>query len=239
MARISTYPLDTHLVGSDYWIGSDADSNYATKNFTIDSVAEYMNRVATQQQALRFKYTNTVPRTDGCFFGADGATSAPSVAYNTITGFTLSKFELTNLGIDISSFYSNPLGSSEVLMTQCDDVSRWAVFTWVSSVQNATNPNYYDIGVAYKGGNNGLIANKDYFISLLTYAGANDANFLYTLDGSASVYVINHNLNKYPSVTIFDTNNANAQVETQIAFNSLNQATLTFSLPFTGEASFN
>ena len=80
---------------------------------------------------------------------------------------------------------------------------------------------------------------KDYFISLLTYAGANDANFLYTLDGSASVYVINHNLNKYPSVTIFDTNNANAQVETQITFNSLNQATLTFSLPFTGEASFN
>ena len=239
MARISTYPLDTHLVGSDYWIGSDADSNYATKNFTIDSVAEYMNRVATQQQALRFKYTNTIPRTDGCFFGADGATSAPSVAYNTITGFTLSKFELTNLGVDISSFYSNPLGSSEVLMTQCDDVSRWAVFTWVSSVQNATNPNYYDIGVAYKGGNNGLIANKDYFISLLTYAGANDANFLYTLDGSASVYIIDHNLNKYPSVTIFDTNNANAQVETQIAFNSLNQATLTFSLPFTGEASFN
>ncbi len=239
MARISTYPLDTHLVGSDYWIGSDADSNYATKNFTIDSVAEYMNRVATQQQALRFKYTNTVPRTDGCFFGADGATSAPTVAYNTITGFTLSKFELTNLGVDISSFYSNPLGSSEVLITQCDDVSRWAVFTWLSSVQNASNPNYYDIGVAYKGGNNGLIANKDYFISLLTYAGANDANFLYTLDGSASVYVIDHNLNKYPSVTIFDTNNANAQVETQIAFNSLNQATLTFSLPFTGEASFN
>ena len=131
MARISTYPLDTHLVGSDYWIGSDADSNYATKNFTIDSVAEYMNRVATQQQALRFKYTNTIPRTDGCFFGADGATSAPTVAYNTITGFTLSKFELTNLGIDISSFYANPLGGSEVLITQCDDVSRWAVFSWV------------------------------------------------------------------------------------------------------------
>ena len=196
MARISTYPLDTHLVGSDYWIGSDADSNYATKNFTIDSVVEYMNRVATQQQALRFKYTNTIPRTDGCFFGADGATAGPTVSYNTITGFTLSKFELTNLGIDISSFYANPLGGSEVLITQCDDVSRWAVFSWVSSVQNATNPNYYDIVVAYKGGNNGLIANKDYFISLLTYAGANDANFLYTLDGSASVYVIDHNLNK-------------------------------------------
>ena len=71
MARISTYPLDTNLVGSDYLIGSDADSNYATKNFTIDSVVEYMNRVATQQQDLRFKYTNTIPYTDGSFYGAD------------------------------------------------------------------------------------------------------------------------------------------------------------------------
>jgi len=237
MAKISTYPLDTHLVGSDYWIGSDADSNYATKNFTIDSVAEYMNRVATQQQALRFKYTNQIPYTDGSFYGADGATAAPNVAYNSITGFTLSKFELTNLGIDISSFYSNPLGGSEVLITQCDDVSRWAVFSWISSTQNAQNNSFYDIVVAYKGGNNGLIANKDYFISLLTYAGANDANFLYTLDGSTDVYAIDHNLNKYPAVTIFDANNA--EVETQIVFNSLNRATLTFSLPFTGKASFN
>lgn len=237
MAKISTYPLDTHLIGSDYWIGSDADSNYATKNFTIDSVAEYMNRVATQQQALRFKYLNTIPYTDGSFYGADGATAAPTVAYNSITGFTLNKFELTNLGIDISSFYSNPLGGSEVLITQCDDVSRWAVFSWISSTQNAQNNSYYDIVVAYKGGNNGLIANKDYFISLLTYAGANDANFLYTLDGSTNVYTIDHNLNKYPAVTIFDANNA--EVETQIVFNTLNRATLTFSLPFTGKASFN
>ena len=237
MAKISTYPLDTHLIGTDYWIGSDANSNYATKNFTIDSVAEYMNRVATQQQALRFKYLNTVPYTDGSFYGADGATAAPNVAYNSITGFTLNKFELTNLGIDISSFYSNPLGGSEVLITQCDDVSRWAVFSWISSTQNAQNNSYYDIVVAYKGGNNGLIANKDYFISLLTYAGANDANFLYTLDGSTNVYTIDHNLNKYPAVTIFDANNA--EVETQIVFNSLNRATLTFSLPFTGKASFN
>lgn len=237
MAKISTYPLDTHLIGTDYWIGSDANSNYATKNFTIDSVAEYMNRVATQQQALRFKYTNQIPYTDGSFYGADGATAAPNVAYNSITGFTLNKFELTNLGIDISSFYSNPLGGSEVLITQCDDVSRWAVFSWISSTQNAQNNSFYDIVVAYKGGNNGLIANKDYFISLLTYAGANDANFLYTLDGSTNVYTIDHNLNKYPAVTIFDANNA--EVETQIVFNSLNRATLTFSLPFTGKASFN
>ena len=237
MARISTYPLDTHLVGSDYWIGSDADSNYATKNFTIDSVAEYMNRVATQQQALRFKYTNTIPRTDGCFFGADGATSAPTVSYNTITGFTLSKFELTNLGIDISSFYANPLGGSEVLITQCDDVSRWAVFSWVSSVQNATNPNYYDIVVAYKGGNNGLIANKDYFISLLSYAGEGDLHFTYVQGVPSTSWSIQHNLGKFPSITVIDS--AGTVVTGQYTYNDINNVTLTFSAPFAGTAYLN
>ena len=55
MAKISTYPLDTNLVGTDYWIGSDANSNYATKNFTIDSVAEYMNRGSLQHTLSRFQ----------------------------------------------------------------------------------------------------------------------------------------------------------------------------------------
>jgi len=236
MARISTYPLDTNLVGSDYWIGSDADSNYATKNFTIDSVVEYMNRVATQQQALRFKYTNTIPYTDGSFYGADVLLS-PTVSYSAITGFTLSKFELTNLGVDISSYYTAPLSGSKILLTQCDNVSRYAVYDWVSSTINGVNTNFYDIVLVYQAGSNGLIANKDYFISLLTYPGQDDLNFLFTLDGSASTYVINHDLQKYPSVTIFDA--ANNEVETQVVFNSLNQATLTFSQNFTGKASFN
>ncbi len=115
MARISTYPLDTELVGSDYWIGSDANSNYATKNFTIDSVAEYMNRVATQTQALRFKYTNTIPINSGTLtFDPPGA---GAINFSTITTFILSKNELTNLSTDISSFYTAPLAGSDVLFT--------------------------------------------------------------------------------------------------------------------------
>ena len=122
MAKISTYPLDTNLVGTDYWIGSDANSNYATKNFTIDSVAEYMNRVATQQQALRYVYNTTLPNLQGSLmFDPAGAATVP---YSTITTFLLHRYELTNIGTDISSYYNQPLGGSDVLMTQCDDVSQ-------------------------------------------------------------------------------------------------------------------
>ena len=235
MAKISTYPLDTNLIGSDYWIGSDANSNYATKNFTIDSVAEYMNRVATQQQALRYVYNNTLPNIQGSLmFDPAGANSVP---FNGITTFLLNKNELTDSVNDISGYYNQPLGGSDVLITQCDNVSQWAVYRWNNSVQDATYTDFYNIDVTYKSGNGGLTASKDYFISLLTYAGQNDANFVFTLDGSANQYVINHNLNKYPSVTIVDGNDI--EVYATVVFNSLNQVTLTFSSNFTGKAFFN
>ena len=236
MAKISTYPLDTNLIGTDYWLGSDANSNYATKNFTIDSVAEYMNRVATQQQALRYVYNNTQPNLQGSImFDPAGANS---VAFNGITTFLLNKFELTDSVNDISGFYNQPLGGSDVLITQCDNVSQWAVYRWNSSGQDSTFTDFYNISVTYKAGNGGLTASKDYFISLLTYAGGtNDANFVFTLNGSASQYVITHNLAKFPVVSIVDANNI--EVVAAITYNSINQCTLTFSSVFTGKAFFN
>jgi len=41
MARISTYPIDTTVVGDDILIGSDADDANITKNYKIDSIAAY------------------------------------------------------------------------------------------------------------------------------------------------------------------------------------------------------
>ena len=45
MARISTYALDSTIEGSDKLLGTDANSNssLATKNYTIDSLKEYIN----------------------------------------------------------------------------------------------------------------------------------------------------------------------------------------------------
>lgn len=41
MARISTYPIDTTVVGDDILIGSDADDANITKNYSINSIAAY------------------------------------------------------------------------------------------------------------------------------------------------------------------------------------------------------
>ena len=39
MSRISTYPIQSIIVGSDKVIGTDVLNNGATKNFTFDEIA--------------------------------------------------------------------------------------------------------------------------------------------------------------------------------------------------------
>ena len=137
MARISTYPLDTNLVGTDYWIGSDANSAYATKNFTIDSVAAYMNREGAARQALNYVYTQTVPVGAGTIsfrnVSTGELTPVGNINFDQIgngvsgkpVSIALSKSQLSEIGVDISPFYTNPLASADVLITQGDDVNNF------------------------------------------------------------------------------------------------------------------
>ena len=42
MARISTYALDAAINDADKLIGTDADNNNVTKNFSLEGIAEYV-----------------------------------------------------------------------------------------------------------------------------------------------------------------------------------------------------
>ena len=64
-----------------------------------------------------------------------------------------------------------------------------------------------------------------------------DANFVYTQTSPSAVWTINHNLSKYPSVTIVDS--ADNMVIGEVFYNSLNQVTLTFAGAFSGKAFIN
>ena len=48
---------------------------------------------------------------------------------------------------------------------------------------------------------------------------------------------VNHNLNKYPAVSVVDS--TLDEVQCEVEYNSLNQCTLTFNDQFTGQAIFN
>ena len=65
----------------------------------------------------------------------------------------------------------------------------------------------------------------------------NNGTYIYTQEIPLAVWVINHNLGKFPSVTIVDT--LNHVVVGDIVYNSSNTITLTFTTPFAGYAYLN
>jgi hypothetical protein len=241
MARISTYPLDTVVVGTDKWIGSDSQQLFATKNFTADAVADFINDAnKVNSQSLQYRYMDydpTVGYKEGTisFFGNVGS----DVLFSTVTTFMISKYQFNRYSDSLVNFYSNPLIGSVVLLSQADKISNWGAFQWTGVTQNVTFPEMYDITLTYVSGPGSFIDTKDYLLSILTYnvSASNDKNFVYTQATPASTWVVTHNLNKYTAVSVVDSNDI--EVYCSVDYDSLNTVTLTFSAPFSGKAFFN
>lgn len=72
-------------------------------------------------------------------------------------------------------------------------------------------------------------------IPLPTQSGDKTYTFVQTI--AASTWVINHGLNKYPSVSVVDS--GNNVVVGDVKYDSLNELTISFSSAFTGQAYLN
>ncbi len=247
MARISTYVKDTNVVGADKWIGSDSQNNFQTKNFTAQDVANFINKTAAESQLFRYQYdminpTGSNPRpNESITFASGGAFNVP---YSGITTFVLSAFAENTGGllIDVSTWYTAPLIGSDVLITQCDDITQWGIFTWNSSALLGGSTNFYNIGLTYIAGNGGLTDKKDYFISLLQYSGSSaDKNFVSAQLSGSDQYIVTHNLNKFPAVEVSEGTPTNPTdiVYCEVEYLDVDRVKLTFNANFTGVAVFN
>ena len=94
------------------------------------------------------------------------------------------------------------------------------------------------------------IENVDYQKAItLTTSGVGEASFngqtlniprdsyIHDQQASSSTWVVNHGMNKFPSVNIVDT--ANDEVIGEVTYNNLNQITIRFSSAFSGKAYLN
>ena len=234
MARISTYQKAVPVVAEDKWIGSDSQNQMRTRNFTAQDVADFINKKGGEAQNLRYTYNDTnVYKTGSIRFTNGGAAN---VLLNSITGFDVSVFETRSLTTNVGDFLLNALVNSEILLTDCNDISNWAIYTWNTAVLKGSTVEY-QVGLTFKAGGGSLIAGEDYFISLLTN-GLGISNFTIALDGNTLTYLITHNMNKYPAVSVFEAGTSN-QVYGNVTYNNLNQCTISFSSLVTGTATFN
>lgn len=245
MARISTYVKDTNVVGADKWIGSDSQNNFQTKNFTAQDVANFINKTAAESQLLRYQYdminpTGGHPRPNESITFTNGG--AFNVPFSGITTFVLSAYAENQGGllIDVSTWYTSPLTGSDVLITQADDITQWAIYKWNSS--NPKGATFYDISLTYIAGNGGLTDKKDYFISLLQYVGSSgDKNEVSAQLNGSDTYIVTHSLNKFPAVSVSLGTPANPteEVECEVTYIDKDRVQLEFTNNFTGVAIFN
>jgi hypothetical protein len=237
MARISTYGNASPVVAADKWIGTDSQDNSATKNFTAQAVADFINTIGGEAQNLRYKYNDSAIYETGSISFTGGG--AANVLLNSITSIDAGVFDTRSTTINVSSFIETALLNSEILLTQTDDIASWAIYSIDTAVKKATGLEV-KLGLTFKAGGGSLIANKDYFISLLNYdsSAAGDLNFTVGLPGNSLVYLITHNLNKFPAISVFEQGTSN-EIYGQVTYNNLNQCTLTFTSLVTGTATFN
>lgn len=245
MARISTYVNDTNVVGTDKWIGSDSQNNFQTKNFTAQDVANFINKVGSESQLLRYQYsTKGVGQRPNMSITLPGG-GAVSQSLSGITQLVFSQYAENQGGLllNVSTWYTSPLIGSQVLLTQCDDITNWAIYTWTAASVKGGEPLFWEVNLTYVSGNGSLNEDKDYFISLLNHSssGGGDKNEVSAQLSGNNSYTVTHGLNKFPSVSVSlgTTAAPTEEIECKITYLNVSQVKLDFTSNFTGVAIFN
>jgi hypothetical protein len=226
MARINAYPFDTSVTDTDAWIGTDS-VNRQTKQFTAAAVARYLNikgKISIAGQ-MAFKFSEA-PLSNGEFIGpVDGA------AITGITTIQLSSIDAS--GQDYTTFMQYLVGNN-ILISEQNAINNFGHFTITSFGLVAGE---YQMTLTNIGGNGNLELNKFYDFAAFTLASDADKTFVFTQGVAALVWTVNHNLAKFPSVSVVDT--ANTGVISQIDYIDNNNLTITNTAQFAGKAYLN
>ena len=225
MARINSYPRDLEVQDQDAWIGTES-SNRQTKNFTAASVAKYLNikgKISISAQMV-FQFTDGTPP-PGKFSGPTNGSPIANITTMEISGADAS-------GQNTVEFMEYLVGNN-ILISEQNNISLFGHYTIDSYTLNGTA---YTLNLTNIGGNGNLDINKFYDFAVFTLSSP-DKTFEFDQGQPALVWTIQHNLNKFPSVSVVDT--ANTVVNSQVNYIDKNNITINNTAQFAGKAYLN
>ena len=227
MARISSYPLDITIQDTDAWVGSDSVSR-STKQYTALAVAKYLNingRISISAQMV-FRSVSSNPGA-GDFFGpVDGS------AMTAMTTMQLSTADVS--GQDIVAFMNYLVGSN-ILISEQNKISTFGHFLIDS--YTVSTPGFYTLNLTNIGGNGNVSDLLYYDFAVFQLSSQQSPTFTFNQIVASTTWIINHNLGKFPSITVIDT--AGTVVTGEYTYTDNNNVTLTFSAGFAGKAYLN
>ena len=238
MASISTYAIDQIITVRDKVIGTDS-AGTITKNFDLGDIISFLNSSGLIESGnSQFKYDgqplSTSTRVDGTI-SFDPPTLS-SVSFSSISNLLITSKDVA--GIDLSSYYDS-LVDSRVIIQKSGDPSKFGIYNWLSSTSSSKFSNVHDISLTHVFGNSSLENESNYLISLLQYdyLAATDKHFEFTQASPSITWTVNHDLNKFPSVTVVDS--AGTQVFGDVDHTDNDNLTITFINQFSGKAYLN
>jgi hypothetical protein len=196
MARISTYASDTTLEKSDKLLGSNADGT--TKNFSLQEITSYLTSIGVGGK-LASKFTDN--NYDGYGSQLVGSFIVPnndlaSYPFSSLTTIRISKFpygtEKPEALQRITTFVNET-----IIIANVNDINKFGLYS-VASVTQVGSTDFYDIALA-KSTTNGNLESGQYY-TFETYQKI--LKFTHHQNSSATTWNINHNLGKFPSVSI-------------------------------------
>jgi len=226
MARINSYPRDLEVQDQDAWIGTES-SNRQTKNFTAASVAKYLNikgKISISAQMV-FQFTDVTPPPAGKFSGPTNGSPIANITTMEISGTDVS-------GQNTVQFMEYLVGNN-ILVSEQNDISKFGHFTIDSYTLKGA---IYTLNLTNIGGNSNLDIDKFYDFAVFTLSSP-DKTFEFDQGQPALVWTIQHNLNKFPSVSVVDT--ANTVVNSQVNYIDKNNITINNTAQFAGKAYLN
>jgi hypothetical protein len=244
MARISTYPVDQNPEGSDILLGTDASGGTdATKNFRISDISLILinDFLANNSWTFNIDEADAEMRKAQLFFAAGGGNNTSWANITTLRSVLLMgnntnaqpylQYLLTNDPIT-----GQPVVNNLIKISDRNDLSSFGVFTFTSLTAVAGKTDIYDIGLTFIKGA-GSIQKKHVYGINIDPSDATDKTFEFTQGVPSTTWNIQHNLNKFPSITVIDT--ADTVVTGQYTYIDNNNVTLTFSAGFAGKAYLN
>ena len=248
MAIIYSYPKNTDILSTDIVVGTSTKivngrRKNITKNFEIGAIATFFNdtsAIAIAGQNNFFFQNNIAPgrKAGSISFVLGGGTNTP---FNNITVIRISKFATSGNSV---AEYIATLANEAIIIAKVDNLNNFGIYKCISIAPVVGNVNFLDITIEAVNANGNILEDKFYgvavypgFVNPDIVPNVGDKTFVYTQSVPSDIWEVEHNLNKFPSVSVVNINNVTMYGE--VIYIDENNLQIEFSAGFSGKAYMN